>query len=261
MKVPFSVIHIPHGSTIIPGEVRGQYLLDSHELEHEILLMTDWYTDELFIMPQELATTVRFPVSRLVVDPERFLDDSKEPMAAKGMGIIYAKTSDGKPLRRPMRPGDRSELINAYYIPHQEQLSRAVREVLSAHGRCLIIDAHSFPSQPFPYESDQQAERPEICIGTDDFHTPSWLVDCTVERFRAHFHSVEINLPFGGSMVPAEYLRKDRRVHSIMVEVNRSLYMDEQTGAKLSNFDQVLAEVQSSVAQLIDVVAHSEDAE
>lgn len=62
-------------------------------------------------------------------------------------------------------------------------------------------------------------------------------------------------------MVPAEYLRKDRRVHSIMVEVNRSLYMDEQTGAKLSNFDQVLAEVQSSVAQLIDVVAHSEDAE
>jgi hypothetical protein len=40
-----------------------------------------------------------FPVSRLVVDPERFVDDATEPMAACGMGVIYTQTSQRMPLR------------------------------------------------------------------------------------------------------------------------------------------------------------------
>ena len=63
--------------------------------------MTDWYTDELFGLRPDLATTVAFPVSRIVVDPEQFVDDSAEPMARKGMGVIYERKSSGQPLRRP----------------------------------------------------------------------------------------------------------------------------------------------------------------
>lgn len=37
---------------------------------------------------------------------------------------------------------------------------------------------------------------------------------------------------------------KDRRVGSIMVEVNRSLYMDERNGERLPDFDEVAARIQ-----------------
>ena len=79
------ILHMPHSAVGIPADVRATLRLSNEELDRELLLMTDWYTDELFALPASEAVTVRFPLSRLVLDPERFLDDPKEPMAARGM--------------------------------------------------------------------------------------------------------------------------------------------------------------------------------
>ena len=70
-------MHIPHASRVVPGDVAADLLLTPHHLEHELLAMTDHYTDELFALPSSVATTVAYPVSRLVVDPERFADDER----------------------------------------------------------------------------------------------------------------------------------------------------------------------------------------
>ena len=76
--------------------------------------MTDAFTDELFAPTSFEAARVVFPISRLVCDVERFPDDADEPMALRGMGAVYVKTTDGRPLRqhltaaqraRPSRPG------------------------------------------------------------------------------------------------------------------------------------------------------------
>ena len=53
----------------------------------------------LFDAPEITTARVVFPVSRLVVDPERFLYDAHEPMAARGMGAVYEQTADLRPLR------------------------------------------------------------------------------------------------------------------------------------------------------------------
>ena len=45
----------------------------------------------------------------------------------------------------------------------------------SKNNKVLIIDCHSFPKYPLPYELNQQTDRPEICIGTDSFHTSEKL--------------------------------------------------------------------------------------
>ena len=70
-------------------------MLSDKELSAELLRMTDHYTH------------VIFPVSRLIIDPERFLDDLMEAMSEVGMGVIYSRTSDGRVLREPATAPDK----------------------------------------------------------------------------------------------------------------------------------------------------------
>lgn len=183
MKPPV-VVHVPHASTVIPLDAAPPLLLAGREVDTELLAMTDRYTDELFALTESEATTVRFPVSRLVVDPERFTDDAREPMATRGMGVIYTQTSDGRRLRVDPTAAQRTELLTRFYEPHHRELTHAVSDALEAHGACLLIDGHSFPSKPLPYELEQSSDRPEICVGTDPDHTPGWLRDLAVVEFQ-----------------------------------------------------------------------------
>ena len=36
-----------------------------------------------------------------------------------------------------------------------------------------MIDGHTFPALPLPYELNQTAFRPDFCYGTDEFHKSS----------------------------------------------------------------------------------------
>ena len=64
------VLHIPHSSKEIPDDVKEQFILSDKDLNHELLLMTDAYTDDLFVQDDPEIKSIIFPVSRLVVDPE-----------------------------------------------------------------------------------------------------------------------------------------------------------------------------------------------
>lgn len=247
---PSLVIHVPHAATAIPADVRPTLLLADLDLERELLAMTDHYTDELFSLPANLACTVRFPVSRLVVDPERFESDEQEAMAARGMGAVYTRTSDGRPLRAQISPSHREQLLARYYRPHHSALSESVGAALATHGSCLLVDAHSFPSRPLPYEEDRDPDRPDVCIGTDPFHTQSSLRDAACEAFRTAGLGTAVNRPFSGALVPARFYARDQRVASIMIEVNRRLYMDEATGIRLGRFGTVKALVSRVVQDL-----------
>lgn len=231
------VLHVPHSSRHIPAHARRSLLLSDDALQQELLHMTDAYTDELFSLPH--AATVRYPVSRLVADPERFVDDAEEVMTKVGMGVIYTKTCCGQPLRQPPSPQEREAILARYYHPHHQALTRAVEEALTSSGTCLVIDCHSFPHLPLPYELDQNPVRPDICIGTDDFHTPGALKDLLISEFRRLGYTVAVNRPFSGALVPSQFYRREKRVQAVMIEVSRCLYMDEGTGAKSARFDDV----------------------
>jgi len=251
---PFAVIHVPHSSQVIPPNARTRISLSDAELDKELLRMTDHFTDDLFCVPKKSAVMVRYPVSRLVADPERFVDDQAEPMAARGMGAIYTRTSIGGVLRDHLDKTHRQALLETYYAPHQHAVTLAVAKSLDAHGNCLIVDAHSFSNHPLPHEPDQQPNRPAICIGTDSFHTPTWLTDQFAERFHAEELTVKYNSPFGGSFVPQEYFQQEHRVMSIMIEVNRRLYMNETTGERNSDFDLFNSIIVRVLTDLIDQV-------
>jgi hypothetical protein len=116
------VLHVPHDSTVVPADVRAQFLLAEAELSCELTRMTDHQTLAIFADPSSDAAVVRSPVSRLLVDVERFPSDADEPMAARGMGAVYTTTSQLTPLRRRLSGNQREPLMQAYYRPHHTSL-------------------------------------------------------------------------------------------------------------------------------------------
>jgi N-formylglutamate deformylase len=245
-----AVLHVPHSSSEIPSDIRDRIRLSDAELGAELLRMTDWYTDELFNCATLGLPSVVFPVSRLVVDPERFESDDEERMAQVGMGVIYQKTSHGSVLRFAPTGEERTGLLTRFYRPHHQSLTMEVERLLGAHGQALIIDCHSFPSRPLPYELDQNSSRPDICLGTDSFHTPAALLSLANGEFIARGYSIAVDRPFSGALVPSKHYLKDSRVSAIMIEVNRSVYMDEEEGGKCSHFSQVVEDISGVVATL-----------
>lgn len=235
------VLHVPHASADIPTSLRSSITLDDGELGTELLNMTDWYTDELFGYPN--TPLVRFPVSRLIVDPERFLDDADEPMASSGMGVVYTMTASGGILRSEPDAAKRQVLIDRFYEPHHRALESAVDDVLATRGECVVVDCHSFPSIPLPYEACRDPDRPDLCLGTDSFHTPASLIEYIKGEAESQGFSVKLDSPFSGSLVPMKHYRKRRTAFSVMLEINRSLYMDESTGEKSDRFDETREKV------------------
>ena len=242
------IAHVPHASTAIPSEVRAEIVLSDEELADELLRLTDWYTDELFAGLSELGATLFVnDLSRFVFDPERFLDDSAEPMAARGQGVVYWLGTRSQPLRA-VSTEVRERRVREHYRPYHEQLDALVAEALGASERCLVLDCHSFPSLPLPSEMDQSSDRPDICIGTDPTHTPESLAAAMEAAFAAEGLRVLRDSPFAGTFVPSGSYGTDARVHSVMIEVRRGLYMDEATGERVGAFDDVGAAITRAVA-------------
>lgn len=212
------VFHVPHASTRFPSR-EGCIRLDL--IPGQVEKLTDWYTDQIFTVPG--TETLRADFSRVFCDVERFCPDEAEPMAAKGMGFYYTHTDTGERFREDT--AFKARVREQYYDAHQQRLAGLVDGRLETAGRCYLIDGHSFADMPCAHEECQDPNRPDICIGTDPFHTPDWLAAAVVRVYRGAGYDVRVNWPFSGTMVPAAHHRKDNRVLSVMVEINRRLYL------------------------------------
>ena len=118
-------------------------------------------------------------------------------------------------------------------------------QALEEHDRCLIIDGQSFPSKALPYEINSEAARPDFCLGTDDFHTAEKLVGGVESELQRLGYSTVRNEPFSGTIVPLKYYRKDQRVQSLMIEINRKLYVKEDYSVDRASLRKVIMALDS----------------
>jgi N-formylglutamate deformylase len=226
------ILHIPHSETKIP--IKEGFILNDQIIQNEILKLTDWHTEDLYNSSD--CEKIVFEYSRIFCDPERFADDSKESMAKVGMGVLYNKTDDGRTMRI-ISSDLRERILNEFYFKHHSMLSRAVKYQLKTYGKALILDCHSFPNMPLKCSVHKTIPQPEINIGTDEFHTPQNLIDISVEYFSERNFTVGINYPFSGTIVPNKYYKKNHKVESIMLEINRKLYLTERSNEKSEQYN------------------------
>ncbi|MCB5168067.1 N-formylglutamate amidohydrolase [Streptomyces bambusae] len=244
------ILHVPHAARHIPEPVRAGILLDDPALERELDHITDAHTDAVAEAAAGRAATApwRFVngLSRLVVDPERFPDE-REEMLAVGMGAVYTHTTH----RERLRPAgfDARPLIGAYFEPYAAAMAQAVAGRLAATGRAVVIDVHSYPTRPLPYELHGAGPRPPVCLGTDPFHTPPALLAAAEKAF-AGSGGTGIDTPFAGTYVPMEYHGTDARVGALMIEIRRDGYMTEPGGPAGPGAD----DLATALAALVDSV-------
>lgn len=207
--------------------------MDDEFLENEILKLTDWHTEDLFYSNEDEMVVA--PFSRIFCDPERFPDDSQEVMAKYGMGVLYEKSDNDEPIRK-VTPELRERVLNEYYWKHHLKLNNSVNEQLNLFGEVLIIDCHSYPNKPLKRDLDKNPIRPDFNIGTDPYHTPQKLIDVSVAFFKNAGYTLGIDWPYKGSIVPLQHYQKNNKVQTIMLEINRALYLNEPTNEKSSNY-------------------------
>ena len=197
------VLNIPHASVAGLGYAKWN---DKVGLIREAKKWTDWYTDLIFVPENRPGVkTITADYSRFVVDVERLVDD---PLNDIGQGIVYTKFNG---IKRTIDEEERLGMM-AYYYAYIKQL----KGMLNEHS--LLVDCHSFPSDM----SDV-----DVCIGVNnDWSRPTeFVIELVAEVFKQASYSVMVNQPYSNSIAP----QTDFAYDAIMIELNKRIYMNEQT--------------------------------
>lgn len=233
------LLHIPHSSDAFPEESKYTW----NDLDDEERLLIDYYTDELFI-PKDESTQIRsvvFPYCRLYCDTERLIND---PLEKEGLGIRYRWGLTEHNERHTIFYFSKKNEAYDLYINFHADVSK---KLVAMGDGTLLIDCHSFSN--FPNRLNFNPPDIDICIGYNDDDTcpNNVTIGNIIHYFKSKGYKVGVNTPFSNSKtfsVPKEY-------HSVMIEVNKRLYMDELTYMKYDNFETVRNDIQSLYCRLL----------
>jgi N-formylglutamate amidohydrolase len=231
------IFHIPHSSTIIPYFTG---YVDICKISDEMDLLTDSLANLIFDIKN--VSKLVTPFSRIFCDVER-LDDSIEPCYKSGHGFFYTHYDNGELMRTDI-DGIKSDIFKNYYLVHQDRLNKIVEEKLKNFGKAIIIDCHTFSDQPFKSDLDQSMPRPDICIGTDDYHTPIGMEYYLVNKFEALGYVVKLNSPYDGVMIPLNHYKSNKDVQGVLIEINRKLYIDDNWGRMSLKIEKLNKEIE-----------------
>ena len=134
-------------------------------------------------------------------------------------------------------------------------LDEAIAGARRAHGVVIHIDCHSMPSvaQAYSTEHPYQAH-PDFVLGDRDGTTASPELTRRIERFlNSRGYTVGVNHPYKGVEIVRRHGRPAEGCHSIQLEINKRLYMDETTLERRPEFERVQRTLRELVERLIDM--------
>lgn len=239
------LIHLPHCGTEIPEEFIGDYLLSKDELTKNIYQYCDLYTDEIFDNLFQKFDGIKSSYSRLFFDPERFGNDKQESMQVKyKLGWFYENAILSK---KPLRTIEHKNIIRKYFDNHHQELNKKTAQKLAVYDKCTVIDCHSFSNERYWF-LDSEIYLPDICIGYEEKHVDIELVNIIKDEFQGY--DIGINVPYSGSLVPTNYWRKDFRVKSVMLEINKKLYLESDNISKNKHFYTIKQKMENILKKL-----------
>ena len=145
-----------------------------------------------------------------------------------------------KSIASGFRVDDALARIEALYKPYHRALRRLINKAHQAFGTVILVDCHSMPSIGV---SRDEPRRPDVVIG-DRYGTscaPA-VRDMVEETMSALGYSVGRNKPYAGGFITEHYGNPASGLHTIQLELNRAIYMDERRRERGPRFAQVAAD-------------------
>ncbi|WP_309954115.1 MULTISPECIES: N-formylglutamate amidohydrolase [Variovorax] len=149
-----------------------------------------------------------------------------------GKGLIWKLTDEGLPIYDRLLAVDevRGRIDNCWR-PYHAAVAEAVEAAHVRHGYSIHINCHSMPAIAGSHATDFPGlAHADFVIGDRDGSTADPALSQKIcEHLRAHGYSVDYNHPYKGVELVRRHGRPAENRHSIQVEINRKLYMDEAT--------------------------------
>lgn len=246
------VLASPHSGSIYPSEFIAQTKLSLDSLRRS----EDRYMDAIMTPALQSGTPlIRALYPRIFVDlnreafeldPGMFADplpgyvNTSSHRAAAGLGTIARHAANGHPVYdTPLEFAAIRKRIMTYYYPYHAALRGMVDETRKRFGHCILLDCHSMPSSSVIAESGS-GKMIDFVLGDCFGSSCDPRLTRTVDRFltRAGYR-VAINRPFAGGYTTRHYGYPRHRIHSLQIEINRALYMDEHDYTPLPGFDHI----------------------
>ncbi|MCH2165268.1 MAG: N-formylglutamate amidohydrolase [Marinovum sp.] len=263
----------PHSGRDYPWSFLRRTVLD----EHSIRTSEDAYVDRLFeAAPTFGASFLKAGAPRAFVDLNRAQDEfdpaliegvrrqGHNPRIASGLGVIPRVVAGGRAIYRGKLPMQEAQArIDEFWLPYHEQLQTLLHGAKMRFGQAILVDCHSMPHEAVESIARAGARRPEIVIG-DRFGASAGaeVVDQIERAFVQAGLCVVRNSPFAGAYICQNYGRPSKQQHAIQIEIDRSIYMNEQTIRPNNNFQNfrkvlrgVIAEIAAIGAQDVPLAA------
>lgn len=245
-----AVFDSPHSGSIYPDDF-------DHVIDRLVLRRSeDAHIDELIAPAAGMGAALLhalFP--RCYIDPNRHETDLDPDMIdggweaeinpsvktlGRGIGLIWRRMgADGDIYDRRLTADEVRQRIERYWKPYHAALSNLIRETHARHGVCYHVDCHSMPARGDETTEDGPVDRADFVIGDrDGTSCEAGFTGMIVETLRAEGYWVEVNDPYKGVELVRRYSDPARGRHSIQVEVNRRLYMDERTLSKNARYQE-----------------------
>jgi N-formylglutamate amidohydrolase len=261
--VPY-VFSSPHSGIAYPDSFIAASRLDRLTLRRS----EDSFVDELFgAAPDHGAPLLRALFPRSYVDPNRepfeldpamFEDElppyvnAASPRVAAGLGTVARVVANGQEIyAKKLRFADARARIEACWRPYHDALSNLLRSTRRQFGHCVLIDCHSMPSVGGPMERDAGRERVDFILG-DCFGSSCapHVIDRVEASLAGMGYAVARNTPYSGGFVTQHYGRPGDGIHTLQIEVNRGLYMDERTIERSAGFARLQEDLTSLIRDL-----------
>ena len=234
------IVEVPHAGLEVDAESLATLAAPALAIGRD----ADLYVDELYADAPDLgATLLTARMSRYVCDLNRSEHDVDRDtvVGATGRpsphGLIWRSTTDNRAaITRPLSKTELERRLKAYYRPYHDRLDELVRERLARYGFVIVVSGHSMPSRGRDGHDDPGRERADIVPGTRQQTTAAPAVIDAIEKVAARFQfGLAHDEPYRGGHTTVRYGRPAAGIHAIQIELNRRLYMDEQTLVKKTN--------------------------
>lgn len=255
------VVDSPHSWGFWPQDVQS--------IAPSAALASSWdaYVDELwFLALSTQAPLLSAKFHRSFIDANRARDDIDAAMlkeswscpiqptdkSDRGFGLIRRYALPGVPMYdRQLSIEEVESRIRKFYDPYHRRLAELIDQTHAKWGMSLHLNCHSMKSVGNAMNDDNGKVRPDIVVSDlDGLASSTYWTESIAHLFRNQGYKVGINDPYKGAELIRRYSKPDQGRHSVQIEINRALYMDEKTFQKSSDFESLARSLRHFIADL-----------